>query len=171
MKVFLRFLIVLKRYNPGVSLVYTPCFLICRQYSSATLTLVKGNICRTFSLLRKRSSWTQPAWLTVTSFSPLILVKVVPLYSNESSLCHRETGERRKKGRRPADVLRVSFPGSYPFIFRRTTKATRTRKPGEPRDSEEGEKPLEIEIDPREPGKRSERTGNHNVFMGSCSCV
>ena len=101
MKVFLRFHIILKRYNPGVSLVYIPCFLICRQYSRATLTLVKGNICRTFSLLRKRSSWTQPAWLTVTSFSPLILVKVVPLYSNESSLCHRETGERRKKRAAP----------------------------------------------------------------------
>ena len=80
-------------------------------------------------------------------------------------------GRGEKKGRRPADVLRVSFPGLYPFIFRGTTKATRTRKPGEPRDSEEGEEPLEIEIDRREPGKRSERTGNHNVFMGSCSCV
>ena len=76
-----------------------------------------------------------------------------------------------KKGRRPADVLRVSFPGLYPFIFRRTTKATRTREPGEPRDSEDGEEPVEIEIEPREPGKRSERTGNHNVFSNRLLCV
>ena len=47
-------------------------------------------------------------------------------------MCHRETGERRKKGGALRDVLRVSFPGLYPFIFRRTTKTTRTRKPGEP---------------------------------------
>lgn len=74
-------------------------------------------------------------------------------------MCHRETGERRKKGRRPADVLRVSYPGLYPFIFRRKTKATRTRKPWEPRDSEEREEPLEAE-----PEKRSERTGNYNLL-------
>ena len=43
----------------------------------------------------------------------------------------------------------TSFPplifSSSPLIFRRTTKATRTKEPGEPRDSEEEEEPLEVE--------------------------
>ena len=124
---FSRFHIVLKRYNLGVTLVYIPCFLICRQHSSATLTLVKGNICKTFSLLQKRSSWTQPAWLTVTSFSPLILVKVVPLYSNESSLCHRETGERRKK---TGGALRTRWESHFRVYIRSFSEEQ--RKPREP---------------------------------------
>ena len=146
--------------------MYIPCFLICRQHSRATLTLVKRNICKTFSLLRKRSSWTQPAWLTVTSFSPLILVKVV-LYSNESSLCHRETGERREKRAVPCGRAESLISVFISVHLQKNNESHENQKTGEPRDSEEGEEPLEIEIEPREPGKRSERTGNHSVFMGN----
>lgn len=71
-------------------------------------------------------------------------------------------GEEKKRAR-PADVLRVSFPGLYPFIFRRTTKATRTRKPGEPRDSEEGEEPLKAESHENQGSYRKE-SGNYNLL-------